>query len=90
MNYLLKLFIEATVVGIGLIIVGSLIAYAVRNFYPKPVLPKSCASYNKYYVMEFTLFLTGFVFHLMCEAFGSITGILLIAQLLIIHLSNLY
>ena len=43
MNYLLKLFIEATVVGIGLIIVGSLIAYAVRNFYPKPVLPKSCA-----------------------------------------------
>ena len=42
MNYLLKLFIEATVVGIGLIIVGSLIAYAVRNFYPKPVLPKSC------------------------------------------------
>ncbi len=70
MNYLLKLFIEATVVGIGLIVVGTLIAYAVRNFYPKPVLPKSCASYNKYYVMEFTLFLTGFVFHLMCEAFG--------------------
>ena len=64
MNYFLNLFIEATIVGIGLIIVGTLIAYAVRNFYPKPVLPKSCASYNKYYVMEFTLFLTGFVFHL--------------------------
>jgi len=70
MNYYLKLFIEAIVVGIGLIIVGSVIAFAVRNFYPKPNLPDTCASYNKYYVMEFTLFLTGFLFHLICELFG--------------------
>jgi hypothetical protein len=70
MNYYISLFIEATFVGIGLIIVGSILAFLVRQWYPKPLLPKSCASYNKYYVMEFTLFLTGFLFHLMCEASG--------------------
>jgi uncharacterized membrane protein YdjX (TVP38/TMEM64 family) len=70
MNYYISLLIEASVVGICLIIVGSIIAFLVRRWYPKPLLPKSCASYNKYYVMEFTLFLTGFLFHLICEASG--------------------
>jgi len=70
MNYLIKLLIEAIFVGIGLIIMGSIVALLVGYFYPKPILPKSCANYNKYYVMEFTLFLTGFLFHLLCEVSG--------------------
>ena len=70
MNYCVKLLIEAIVVGIGLVIMGSIVALLVGCFYPKPVLPKACASYNEYYVMEFTLFVTGFLFHLLCEVSG--------------------
>ena len=70
MNYCVKLLIEAIVVGIGLVIMGSIVALLVGCFYQKPVLPKACASYNEYYVMEFTLFVTGFLFHLLCEVSG--------------------
>ena len=62
MSYLLKLFSEAIFVGISLIILGNLVGFLVGKYYIKPELPSGCSEYNKYYVMELTLFLTGFFF----------------------------
>lgn len=68
--YAFKLIVEAFVVGIMTVIFGSLIAMLLVTVYPKNDLPEVCASYNKYRIMEATLFLTGFVIHLVCEATG--------------------
>ena len=70
MNYYVKLAIEAIIVGIGVVVIGSLISYFVGVWYPRPSLPSECSTYNKYHIMEFTLFLTGVLFHLLCEVTG--------------------
>lgn len=70
MAYLLKLFSEAIFVGISLIILGNLVGFLVGKYYIKPELPSGCSEYNKYYVMELTLFLTGFFLHILCEVCG--------------------
>lgn len=71
MNYTSKLAIEIIVVGIGVVILGSVIGFMVGIMgYPKPTLPDECSKYNKYHVMEFTLFLTGVFLHLLFELSG--------------------
>ena len=66
-----ELLIEAVVVGVIVVIVGTLVAFSLRLFYPYKVeLPKQCKQWNKYFVMEMCLFLTGFVAHILCEFSG--------------------
>ena len=72
MNYYANLAIEAIVVGILAVVVGSLVGgvMSVASWYPKPKLPKICSTYNQFFIMEFTLFLTGVCIHLLCEFAG--------------------
>ena len=70
MSYLSQLLIEAIFVGISLILLGNVVGFLVGKYYIKPELPSGCSEYNKYYVMELTLFLTGFFLHILCEVCG--------------------
>lgn len=66
-----KLFVEALIVGIMTVIVGNVIAFLIRKINIFSVkLPDICKDWNKFYIMEMCLFLTGFSLHLLCEAFG--------------------
>lgn len=66
---MLQLLLEATIVGILTIIIGSLVGYGISKFVSSD-LPEVCKNWNKFYIMEITLFLTGFLIHLLCEAVG--------------------
>ena len=72
MSYYKKLIIEAIAVGILTIIIGSGVGYliSISKLYPMPSLPSECSTYNKYFIMETTLFFTGVFIHLFCEYFG--------------------
>jgi hypothetical protein len=70
MNRYLSILIEAIVVGLITIIVGYIAGYIIHNIYPTDFLPNICKTWNKYNVMEKTLFLTGFLIHLICEFAG--------------------
>ena len=65
----MKLFIEAFVVGFITLIVGSIVCLILGYFFPNN-LPDICKKWNKYHIMEFSLFLTGFIIHLICEFTG--------------------
>jgi len=64
-----QLLLEAIIVGISTVIVGSLIGFIVSLFI-KNDLPELCKDWNKFYVMEISLFLTGFTLHLLFEVLG--------------------
>ena len=61
-----RLLIEAIAVGIIVLIVGSIVSAVFRLFTSKS-LPSVCKDWNKYYVMEICLFITGFLTHILCE-----------------------
>ena len=65
----MKLLIEAVVVGIGVVIIGTLVGYVVGKCLSID-LPKLCKEWNKNHIMEISLFLTGVIFHLLCEFSG--------------------
>ena len=67
MNF--DLFKEALAVGIIIVIVGSIVGYGMKYFFSTD-LPDVCKDWNKNYVMEICLFLTGFIAHLLCEYSG--------------------
>jgi Sec-independent protein secretion pathway component TatC len=54
-----KTFYQAVMFGVVTILLG-LILSAIFGFL-KPELPKECETWDKYYVMEVILFLTGFI-----------------------------
>ncbi len=54
-----KIFYQAVMFGIVAIILGLLLS-AVFGFL-KPELPEECSEWDKYYVMEVIMFLTGFI-----------------------------
>ena len=64
-----QLLIEAVIVGVGVVVLGSLIGFILGHFFSVD-LPIVCKEWNKYYVMELSLFLTGVVFHIICEYVG--------------------
>lgn len=66
---MLRLFVEAFVVGLLTVAVGSLVGYALSKAVDSD-LPEVCKEWNKFYVMEISLFLTGVVIHLLCEITG--------------------
>jgi hypothetical protein len=54
-----KTFYQAVMFGVTTVLIG-LILSMVFGFL-KPELPEECAMWDKYYVMEIVLFLTGFI-----------------------------
>ena len=61
---------EAIVVGIVTVLIGSAVALAVGAVMPLPELPAVCKEWNRFHVMEISLFLTGVVAHLVFEYLG--------------------
>lgn len=66
---MLRLLVEALIVGLMTVAVGSLVGYGIGKAVDSD-LPKVCKEWNKFYVMEISLFLTGVVIHLLCEVVG--------------------
>ena len=60
------IIIEALVVGIIVVVVGSIVGYSL-SLLTKSDLPELCRNWNKFYIMEISLFLTGFITHILCE-----------------------
>jgi len=60
---------EAIGVGFLGMIIGSMIGKLLEKVYGIS-LPKVCNSWNKYYIMEISLFLTNFIIHIFCELVG--------------------
>lgn len=58
---------EAFFVGILTVIVGTLITLLFKG---KSQSQSQCKDWNKNYVMEWSLFLTGFAIHIICEYMG--------------------
>jgi uncharacterized membrane protein YedE/YeeE len=64
-----RLLIEAICVGIITVIFGNIAGFIVAPVL-KVDLPEICSTWNKFYTMEVSLFLTGFLIHLFCEFSG--------------------
>lgn len=65
----MKILLESTVIGICTVIIGTVISLIISKFM-KMDLPSVCKNWNKNYVMEWALFLTGFFLHLLFEFVG--------------------
>lgn len=70
MNRVVRVIIEAIVVGLLLIPFTYIAGWIARSIVKKPSLPDVCASWNKNYIMEINLFIAGFLFHIVCELVG--------------------
>lgn len=64
-----QLVIEAIFVGILTVIVGTFVSFVLGKSFSTN-LPKICKTWNKNHIMEISLFLTGFMIHLLCEFSG--------------------
>lgn len=60
-----SLFIKAVITGIVFVILGIIMSYLFKEL--KPILPSDCKIWNKYYVMEISLFVSGFIFRYLLE-----------------------
>jgi ABC-type antimicrobial peptide transport system permease subunit len=65
-----QLIIEAIVVGIVMMVIGNIVGYFVGKQFATD-LPPVCKDWNKNYLMEICLFLTGFIGHLLFELIGA-------------------
>lgn len=62
---------EAIAVGVVLVIVGTTVGFAINKSPLSIDLPKVCNTWNDFYVMEISIFLTGVITHLLFEAIGG-------------------
>jgi len=69
-NTMLRTLKEAVFIGIAVVMMGYVASMIVRPYF-KVDLPEICKSWNKKHVMEWSLFITGFLLHI----FFEITGI---------------
>ena len=65
----MNILIEALSVGVLVVIVGSVVGYMLGKLFSNN-LPKICKHWNKNHIMELSLFLTGFIIHILCEILG--------------------
>lgn len=65
----MRFIVEALIVGIVVVIVGSATGYIVGKFNDVD-LPKVCKKWNKNHVMEISLFITGVLSHFIFEILG--------------------
>ncbi len=63
----MKLFIEACLVGIIIIFFGYIGSLIAKTILPKP---KNNEYFNKYHVMELSLFIAGFLTHIIFQFIG--------------------
>ena len=63
------LLIEAVALGLIFVVVGTVVSWVVSRLMGTE-LPPVCKDWNKNYIMEISLFLTGVAVHLLCEAVG--------------------
>lgn len=63
------LIIEAIVVGIMTVIFGNIAGFAVSPLL-KVSLPDVCSTWNEFYAMEVSLFITGVLIYFFCEFTG--------------------
>jgi membrane protein DedA with SNARE-associated domain len=66
---MLRLLVEMFMVGLMTVAVGSLVGYIIGKMVSSD-LPSKCKEWNKFYVMEISLFITGALIHLVCEVTG--------------------
>jgi len=64
-----QILIEATVVGVSTVIMGTIVGFIVGQLVTSSV-PKGSVEWNKYHVMEIALFFTGFLLHIFYEVAG--------------------
>ena len=67
---MVRLLVEAVAVGLTIVVVGTLVSLVVGRMMGTD-LPPVCKAWNKNYIMEISLFLTGVVTHLLFN-FGGI------------------
>ena len=60
-----SLFIKAIISGTVFVILGIIMSCLFKGL--KPVLPSDCEIWNKYHVMEISLFVSGFIFRYLLE-----------------------
>tara|TARA_B110001454_G_C12673795_1_gene414944 strand:- start:914 stop:1153 length:240 start_codon:yes stop_codon:yes gene_type:complete len=65
----MNLLIEGVAVGIVVLVVGTIVGFILGRFMSVD-LPKACREWNKNHIMEISLFLTGFLTHIIFELFG--------------------
>ena len=66
---MVQLWVEAVFVGLLLVVVGTVVSWVVSKTMGTD-LPPVCKDWNKNYIMEICLFLTGIFVHLLCEVTG--------------------
>ena len=59
----MNLVVEAVAVGVLVLVVGSIVSFILGRLMSVD-LPKACREWNKNYIMELSLFLTGFFTHI--------------------------
>jgi ABC-type antimicrobial peptide transport system permease subunit len=67
----MKILTEALVVGILIVIIGTIVSFFLGKMVFKVKLPPVCDDWNKNYIMEISFFLTGFLTHLAFECMGT-------------------
>ena len=60
-----KSFYQAVMVGIVTVLIGLILSCVFKSL--KPELSKECDQWDKYYVMEISLFTTGFILRLLID-----------------------
>ena len=55
-----KMLVNALIAGLLIMVVGTVVGYVAGKF-TKTDLPPTCKDWNKNYIMEISLFFTGFV-----------------------------
>ena len=68
-NYTTRVFKEAVIVGLLVLGAAYLIKYIVKPYF-KVDLPEICERWNEKHVFEVSMFLTGFVLHIVLEITG--------------------
>jgi hypothetical protein len=64
-----RVFIEACIMGLLVMLVGIISGRFVKPYF-KVSLPEICKKWNKKNVMEVSLFMTGFILHILLEITG--------------------
>ena len=67
-----RVLTEAVVLGLAMIPATYAASWTLRSlpFKLRPSLPEICSKWNRFYVMEITVFLAGFLFHVVAQLLG--------------------
>jgi len=69
-SQIIRVLKEAIVIGLAAVLMGYIASKLVRPYF-KIDLPEICKNWNKKHVMEWSLFMTGFLLHIFFEISGA-------------------